>query len=351
MRYLPTSRLTAGMALGQDIYDGAGRLLLAKHLLLNEEYISSLEFLGFPGIYIDDEFTRGIEIQEILKPEVRSQALKMVHDLFTCDSNQKEIPVNEVKLKMTIMAVVQDIMDNGDVMCNMMDIRNYDDYMYYHSINVGVLSVMLGAWYGLNRKELNQLATAGMLHDIGKKFIAPNIINGAWPLEGEERETWKRHPKLGADFLKNTYNFPSVVYTSILEHHEWYNGEGYPLAKEKDDIILYARMIKIVDCYDALLSNRPSRTAVTQLEAMEYLMAMSGVEFDPVLIGIFVRKIAVYPVGCEVELSNGTHAIVVENFRDFTMRPLVKVIESGEMLNLRDDSEGRSITIGRIIMK
>ena len=61
MRYLPTSKLTPGMALGQDIYDGAGRLLLAKHLLLSEEYISNLEFLGFPGIYIDDEFTQGIE--------------------------------------------------------------------------------------------------------------------------------------------------------------------------------------------------------------------------------------------------------------------------------------------------
>ena len=80
MRYLPTSKLTPGMALGQDIYDGAGRLLLAKHLLLSEEYISNLEFLGFPGIYIDDEFTQGIEIQQVLNPQVRSQALKVVQD-------------------------------------------------------------------------------------------------------------------------------------------------------------------------------------------------------------------------------------------------------------------------------
>ena len=66
MRYIPTSRLKPGMALGQDIYDGAGRLLLAKHLLLTSEYISNLEFLGYPGIYIDDEFTCGIEIQQVL---------------------------------------------------------------------------------------------------------------------------------------------------------------------------------------------------------------------------------------------------------------------------------------------
>ena len=83
-------KLTPGMALGQDIYDGAGRLLLAKHLLLSEEYISNLEFLGFPGIYIDDEFTQGIEIQQVLNPQVRSQALKVVHEMCIRDRDVYE---------------------------------------------------------------------------------------------------------------------------------------------------------------------------------------------------------------------------------------------------------------------
>ena len=88
MRYLPTSKLTPGMALGQDIYDGAGRLLLAKHLLLSEEYISNLEFLGFPGIYIDDEFTQGIEIQQVgdaffLFPQTKKAFnLICIHDAY-----------------------------------------------------------------------------------------------------------------------------------------------------------------------------------------------------------------------------------------------------------------------------
>ena len=92
MRYIPTSRLKPGMALGQDIYDGAGRLLLAKHLLLTSEYISNLEFLGYPGIYIDDEFTCGIEIQQVLTPQVRCHALKLIHDLFDFDMDESELP-------------------------------------------------------------------------------------------------------------------------------------------------------------------------------------------------------------------------------------------------------------------
>lgn len=350
MRYLPTSKLTPGMALAQDIYDGAGRLLLAKHLLLNAEYISNLEFLGFPGIYIDDEFTRGIEIQQILSPQVKSQALKLVHELFAVEADGGNLSEYEVKLQRTIEGVVEDILKNGDVMCNMMDIKDYDDYIYYHSINVGMLSVMVGARYGLLKEQLNHLAISAMLHDIGKKSIEPEIVNGEWPLKGRKREIWKQHPRMGAEYLKSTYHFPSVVYAGVLEHHEWYDGTGYPLQKAGKDIPLFARVIKMTDCYDSMVSKRPSRDAMTPSDAMEYLMAMAGVEFDPELVNIFVRGIAVYPVGCEVELSNGLHAIVAKNFRDFALRPLVKVIETGEMLNLRDDPDGRNITIGKMIM-
>lgn len=345
MRYLPTSKLTPGMALGQDIYDGAGRLLLANHLLLSAEYISNLEFLGFPGIYIDDEFTRGIEIQQVLSPQVRSQALKMVHDLFVFDADRNTLPVDEVKLQMTIESVLDDILSSGDVMCNMMDIKDYDDYIFYHSINVGMLSAMIGSRYGLTYDQLYQLTAAALLHDIGKKFIDLEITNGTWPLEGQDREIWKSHPKLGAEFLRTSYRFPSMVYTSVLEHHEWFNGQGYPLGKAGKDIQLFARIIKLTDCYDALVSRRPSRDALVPSDAVEYMMAMAGTEFDPQLVNIFLRKIAVYPVGCEVELSNGYTAVVAKNFMDFALRPLVKVVETGEMLNLRDDPNGRSITV------
>ena len=160
MRYLPTSRLTPGMALGQDIYDGAGRLLLGRHILLTEEQISNLEFLGFPGVYVDDEFSRGIEIQQIVSPEVRRQALKIVYDLFHTDMRKQEPSEAEFKLRKTVESVVDDVICNGDIMCNIMDIKSYDDYIYYHSIHVGILSVVVGARLGLPHDELCQLAAA-----------------------------------------------------------------------------------------------------------------------------------------------------------------------------------------------
>lgn len=350
MRYLPTSKLMPGMALGQDIYDGAGRLLLAKHLLLNAEYISHLEFLGFPGVYIDDEFTRGIEIQEVLSPQIRSQALKMVHNLFMFTAEGEEPSVEEIRIQKTVESVVENIVRNGDVMCNMIDIKNYDDYIYYHSVQVGVLSIIVGLRYGLGQEELHKLATAAFLHDIGKRFIDSKIVGGTWPLEGQDREVFMSHPKLGAEFLRGTYRFSADVYAGILEHHECYNGAGYPLGKAGDEIHLYARIIKLTDSYDAMTSGRPGRQTQAPSEVMEYLMALAGIQYDPNLVNILMRKVAVYPVGCEVELSNGQHAVVAQNFEDFPLRPLVKVIETGDMRNLRDDAEARSVTLGRIVL-
>ena len=351
MRYIPTSRLEPGMALGHDIYDGAGRLLLAKHLLLTSEYISNLEFLGFAGIYIDDAFTSGIEIQQVLSPQVKSQALRVVHDLFAFDDTQGDLPVEEVKVRAMVQQVVEEILCNGDVMCNMMDIKNFDDYIYYHSINVGMVSVMIGSRYGLNQKQLNLLATAGLLHDVGKRFVDMDIICGTWPLTGEARETWKNHPHYGVDYLKKHFDFPSLVYTGILEHHEWYNGSGYPYGKSGNEIPLFARIIKLADCYDALISKRPSRDAQTPSDALEYLMAGTGSEFDPQLVEIFTRKLAVYPQGCEVELSDGRRGVVAKNFENFPLRPLIKLFDTGELLNLRDDQDSRHITVGRVLVR
>lgn len=241
MRYLPTSKLTPGMALGQDIYDGAGRLLLAKHLLLSEEYISNLEFLGFPGIYIDDEFTQGIEIQQVLNPQVRSQALKVVHDMFAFDvasDAEEDMPVSEIKIQKTIERIVENILSNGDIMCNVLDIKNYDDYIYYHSINVAMMSVLLGANYGMNEESLYQLTTAAILHDIGKRFLDIGIINADHALTEEETQLLRKHPELGADYLKGNYHFSTLVYAGVMQHHENYDGTGYPLGKSAIDTLL-----------------------------------------------------------------------------------------------------------------
>lgn len=338
------------MALGQNIYEGSGRLLFEKHMLLSEEHISNLEFMGFPGVYVDDEFTQGVEIQQVLTPEVRGQALKVVHEFFCLNCQLSEPSALEIKLEKTIEHVLEDVLSNGDVMLNVLDIKNYNDYIYYHSVNVAMLSAVIGVHCGLEHNDLKELVVAALLHDIGKKVYEQQNAGLSAEQKERDRADWEKHPKMGADFLKKHFDFPAIVVSGVLHHHEAYNGTGYPEKMAGEEIPLYARIIHIADGYDVLTTKRPQRGALSPSDALEYLMSRVGQEFDPNLLEVFIGKVALYPVGCEVRLSNGMHGVVTRNFERFPLRPMVKVIETGKLLNLCDDPANLNITIVQLLI-
>ncbi len=348
MRYLPITEIKEGMALGQDIYDGEGRMLLAKHQILNNEYARNLDTMGFQGVYIDDDFSEDIEVEEVIKPAIKSRALKLVHVLFMEDETAED--AKEWRIRQLVTDVVEDILNNGDAMYNMMDLKTYDDYTFFHSVSVAVLSAILGARYGMDEYELRILATAALLHDIGKKFLEVDILNAKRALTEEERRIVAQHPRLGYEFLRDNYDFAPEVCIGVLQHHESYNGEGYPLRKSGEDIDINARIIKLADVYDAMTSKRPYRDALSPSDAVEYIMAMCGSEFDPQLVEVFLKWVAVYPVGCEVWLSDGRKAVVAKNFHNFVLRPIVKILDTGALINLNEDRNARNITIVRLVV-
>lgn len=350
MRYLPMKKVEAGMALAQDILDGQGVMLLGRHQILNQEQIENLDKMGYPGLYIDDKFSEEIEIVEVIKPSIHAKSLELVHHLFIDRMEEEDVSEQEWQIREAVMQVVDSLLENEEVMYNMMSLKNYDDYTYFHSVNVGILSAVIGAHYGMDEYELRILTTAALLHDIGKKFLEIDILNARRALTEEERRIVLQHPKLGYEFLRDNFDFAPEVYLGVLEHHECYNGEGYPMRKSGDEISIYGRIIKLADVYDAMVSKRPYRDPMPPADAIEYMMAMNGSEFDPKLVEVFLRWVAVYPVGCEVELSDGRTAVVKHNYQGFVLRPIVKVCDTGEIIDLKNDKEARSITIVRLVV-
>lgn len=344
MRYLPIEKITPGMILAQDVYDGAGRMLLSQEQELLGGQIAGMEEMGYPGFYIQEKGTDDILPEEAVKPETRGQMLALVHDLFVNDGDEQEWRIRE-----TVNRVVEDLTRSGNVMFNMLNLKNYDDYTCFHSVNVAILAAVLGARYGMDEYQLRVLTTAGLLHDIGKKFLEVSILNARRPLTEEERRIMLQHPKLGYEFIRDNFDFAPEVQLGVLEHHECYNGEGYPMRKSGDEISIYGRILKLADVYDAMTAKRPYRNPMSPSDVLEYVMAGNGFEFDPELVSLFVRWIAVYPVGCEVELSDGRAAIVKRNYEGYAQRPLVKLKDTGEEIDLKTDTHAGNITIVRLI--
>lgn len=342
MRYVPLRKVEAGMRLGEDLYHGGGRLLLAKRTILTEDLLNELKRWDYPGIYVQDELSDNVKIEQVIKPEIKREAMSLFHRMYLC-SGESDTPEDEIVR--LAEKIVTGVLDNKEVMCNMIDIKSYDGYTYFHCINVSIMSVVIGIGCELPEDRLTGLAIAAILHDVGKRFINVDVIQAKRNLTNEEFELVKKHPQFGCDFLSKSYRFSPAIYNGMLQHHERYDGKGYPLGTKGRQIPLYARIIKLADVYDALTSKRPYHDAWKPSEAVEYVMAMGGTEFDPALVTIFLSRVAVYPIGVEVILSDGRHAIVMKNHPELSLRPTVKMMESGAVIDLMTNRSYCNVTI------
>jgi HD-GYP domain-containing protein (c-di-GMP phosphodiesterase class II) len=159
---------------------------------------------------------------------------------------------------------------------------------------------------------------------------------------------------LGYEYLIKHFDIPPKAHFGALQHHERYDGTGYPFALKGNEISEIGRIIAIADVYDALISDRPYRRALLPSDAMEYIMGGSSTMFDPLYVSKFTRKVAAFPLGTIVVLSDGTRGIVVKNYEDCCTRPCIRVIsgnntpEDTQYIDLRDDYATTNLTIVEI---
>ena len=157
-----------------------------------------------------------------------------------------------------------------------------------HSERVAALAVEIGSEMGLEDAVLHPLRLAALLHDIGKIGIPDAILHKPGPLDEQEWALMRKHPQTGYDILRNIpYLAPAL--DAILHHHEKYNGKGYPAGISGDAISLSARILAVVDVYDALTSHRPYRPAFSPEKALEMIRGEAGQQFDPAVVQALVR--------------------------------------------------------------
>ncbi len=326
MRFVPTYCLREGMVLGDNLYNNFGDLMLARGTTLSKEFVNSIVRQKYNGVYIEDDISKDIQIINVINDSVRAQTVKGIKDVFIhCEKGSFEIKPDIKKAKLQIENIVDQIFANKHLMVNMIDMKAFDDYTYYHSVNVAVLSIVLGVALDMDREELCNLGFAALFHDIGKVFVNKDILNKNGKLTPIEFEEIKTHSLLGCNHIKKGYGVSNSSYMGILDHHEKYEGGGYPNNLKGEKISWYGRIISVADVYDALTSDRPYRKALLPSDAMEYIMASTMTEFDPKIVEVFVKKIAPYPIGTCVKLSNGLTGIIVENYEELCMRPRVRI--------------------------
>ncbi|ABR47881.1 metal dependent phosphohydrolase [Alkaliphilus metalliredigens QYMF] len=343
MRLVPINCIKEGSYLAQTIYDKEGRVLLQEGVILNDSLLQKVKDNAIYMIYVNDEYSQN-EIEDIIKPQLRIAATKSIRDTFGAfekHKNDESMKKNPAQIKRTALqekeavnqlnniskSMVDEILFNKNLLINMVDIKCLDSYTYQHSVNVAVLSLVLGIELGLNRKELYDLCIGAMLHDIGRVMTPSNILAKEGKLTDAEYAIVKEHAVKGYEYLKENYDLSVPARMIALQHHERVDGTGYPQGLKDEQIHKLSKIVGIANVYDALTSDRPYRRAFPPNEAIELIMGGAGRFFDFEMAKIFVRKVNPYPEGTLVKLSNGEYGVVQEVYPNYPLRPKVQIIK------------------------
>jgi HD-GYP domain-containing protein (c-di-GMP phosphodiesterase class II) len=323
---LTINQLQPGMVTARNIFSANGKLLLAQNITLDESMVSRLEAMGIDFIFVNHPYLE-IEPPEIIKEKTRMETIKLTHRAF--ENFEKNQTLTLYGIRQVMRKVIEDVVENRHALIHLTDIRAYDEYTFGHSINVCLLSVMIGAKFPLTEQELFELAMGAILHDLGMMQIPSNILSKSEPLLPDERKLIQEHTEKGFDILRRVGPIPLVSAHVAYQHHENFNGSGYPRGLLGDDIHLYSRIVAVADLYDAITSDRPYRKAFPPHEAYEIMLASKGTKLDSRLVDAFLEKVALYPMGATVLLDTGEIGVVVEVFPKLQARPRVKIIVDG----------------------
>lgn len=363
--FVRTHSLQEGMRIDQNIKDRLDRVLIAKGTHLEAYQIEALERMGINGVYVsegeeDPEVARGQESKPTsavarnnisklrtadpakvkLSESIRKRVSEGIQFLYN-DTDSPDFTSTSTNITKNLLKAID---DNAAIAVDITALKTSDEYTFKHSVDVATMSMIVAKKMEMSQQDVYNIGIAGLLHDMGKSKIPLEILNKPARLTDEEFEVMKQHSVYGYRILKEKDDFVMSIAMAVLQHHEKMNGRGYPMGVTSEKISPYAKILSVVDVYDALVTERPYKKGMSQRDAIEIIMSMTE-ELDITAMRSFLGSVILYPVDSIVQLSNGEEACVVENHPEAVLRPTVVGLKSGTVYDLTNDLSCASILI------
>ncbi len=366
MRFIPIDMLKGDEILGVSIINANNQVLMQEGTKLTDSYINRIRNHGIQSVYIQDEY-HGLpnnSVSDTIAPVIRNNSIYEVKRNFEVFEHKIKRQKLESKYSDTGSSLhsaiknisgnlIDAILSSKNIEIAMQDIKSLTEYNYQHSVNVAVLSLVLGVELGLSSYELENLAFGALLIDCGYQWIDKKLLLKQDKYTCKDYDEVKKHVVFGYTKINENTILNAHVKSIIMHHHERIDGSGYPKGLTDKEIHPLAKIVMIADVYDALTSDRPYRRAYSQHEALEYIMANAGKAFDFKLVNLFSRKIIPYPIGTYVLLSNNQKGIITENNISFPLRPIIRTFGkcsyTGKNTVLLDLLANSNVTIKKII--
>jgi HD-GYP domain-containing protein (c-di-GMP phosphodiesterase class II) len=287
---------------------------------------------------------------------VHSLVLEVIKEIRTNIDRSETLEVRDARN--AVYAMSDSIVRNPDAMLLLARLKSSGDVLYDSSVSYSILLLAFGRHLCLPRAELSMLGLGGLLMDIGKLRIAPEIVQSRNLLKAEERSILKNHVIYGEEIIRQSGNIPQAVYDIVAQHHEREDGSGYPRGLFANQLNTFARMAAIVDCYQEFAHAQIDTATTSTLQIFNHLKTLSQGGLNAALVEQFAHCIGVFPIGSLVELNTGEVAIVLTHCRSKRTLPLVMVIlnadkkpyakpEKRDLRLLEPGPDGNPYTIAR----
>lgn len=323
---------------GEDLFNRFGVLLLSKGQPITQRIRDLLENREvFVWVKQEDTSCPAEEIRDFPKDiytKLVGSLWGIYHDTKLIQPEQIEKTVKLVESILEELKPHKIHLDLNHVSLNLEGFKQYDYGTYVHSINVALLTAITGMNLGYRKTRLKYLTLGALLHDMGKLRIPKEILNKPGNLTAGEYDVLKQHPHLGAEMLKNIRLLPSVIAT-VKEHHERWESKGYPHGLLGNNIHLDAQIVAVNDVYEAITADRPYRKGIPPYQALEMILALSGKDFNPLVVQAFRESLILYPKNTIVTLNTGEKGVVEAINIQYPTRPLVRLLFdiNGRFLN------------------
>ena len=333
MRRIPTKYLKEGSIVATDIYDSLGRLLIKSGSEINEKSIKALNSYNILSVYIIDEFTQDV-VKDVISLELRLKAIlslkKMAYEFSMIEEDKRKKTIREnyiLQIKDIVSEIINEL-SGKEALIEQIDIRSLENFNYSHSVNVAIISIILGIELNFDREKLMKLGISAILHEIGKSFLPKELVFKTTELTPEEEKLLESHCALGYEYLSKYGSIDDEICLPVLQHHEKIDGTGYPNKLKEDKISEFSKVIALADFYDELMSSGYMLREDLPSNILEQIMSYVGSSFEHSLVKVLFSKVKPFLKGTLVRLSNGDIARVEGTIKGAPLRPLVKVIKS-----------------------
>ena len=326
MRRVSSGSVKAGMVLARDIYDEAGNKIIDAGQELDTGSAEDVQATKVPEVFIEDERLDDVVVWPMFSPENISKATRALAYLLSgsLSTGQIEAGIDRM-VEEPLRAMVREVFPQPLGEISATGCVSQDEFKHAQPTKVACLSILMGMRMGYGTDQLLELGTIALLKDIGYVLLRRSATSGDEQPSKDDARKMRQHPRHGSRMLEQADGFDKSIVAGVLQHHERWDGSGYPDGLKKDEITEYARVIAIADTYYELVSVKAKRRALMPHEAIEFIMAYSGDMFDPKLVQLFARQVPLYPTGMMVKLSNGESGIVSEPNLGHIGRPVVRI--------------------------